>query len=256
MDRLLQTQHQLAVAALQNRTKFALAYGTALIASLQADHPNVIQPLELRMHFTTSGENAVLSLAEILPELLTEAETLHEQRAALVADGERLLNKDLELFDAVDQELAIRPADTWNLVVAKAISLRQLGRLDDAQRAFAIYGEMFATTDETAKQYADDARQFTIHMERLGIVDGAVYLCAIAEDSPASCGGLHPRDILIGINAQPIRNMMEIQPALAQLPAGESATFEILRLNTQGIFQRQQVTLDSAKLFGLYIMPI
>lgn len=248
---------QLAEDALNNRAQLVQAYGIALTEPLREAQPDIIQLPEPFTHLAASNGNQAQPLAEVVAQLATESEVLSEQRAVLVAEGERLLNEELtNAAAAIMDDLTIEPDDTWDLVSAKAISLRQLGHQDKALDAFTQYGEMFADTDPMAKQYASDARQFTIHMERLGIIDGAVYIYAVLDDSPAQRAGLQARDILIALNGQPIRNMIDIETALAQLPKGKSVEFEILRFDELGLFQRQQFTSDEEQPFGMAMMPI
>lgn len=248
---------QLAEDTLDNRAQLVQAYGNALIEALREAQPDVIQMPETLTHLVASSSNQAQSLAEVVSELATASEMLSEQRAVLVAESERLRNEELtNAATAIMNDLTIDPDDTWDLVSAKAISLRQLGHQDMAIDAFTQYGEMFADTDPTAKQYASDARQFTIHMERLGIIDGAVYIYAVLDDSPAQRAGLQARDILVALNGQPIRNMVDVEAALAQLPKGKPVQFDILRLDELGLFQQQQVTTVEEQPFGVAMMPI
>ena len=67
-------------------------------------------------------------------------------------EGKQLRNAKLERYKEINELLKTEPTDSWNEVVVKAISLRQLGRITEAVAAFSRYGEMFSKTDPTASQ--------------------------------------------------------------------------------------------------------
>jgi S1-C subfamily serine protease len=131
-----------------------------------------------------------------------------------------------------------------------------LDRIDEAVAAFDKYEAMFAETDPTAAQYAHTARHFTRQIESLGLVDGAVYIYQVAENSPAAEAGLAAGDIVVDFNKQPITNIPDIQTALQYMPVGMPIEITILRLDEQNVFHRQTITMIAQNPLGIGLMPI
>lgn len=149
--------------------------------------------------------------------------------------------------------LTIQPSDTWNIVVAKAISLRQLGRQDDAVAAFKQYGEMFAATDSTTEQYSRTAQQFTQQLGNLGLA-GGVYIYEIVPGGTASQAGLKVGDIVIEYNGKTITNMNELESVRDNAPQSVPLTITYLRLGTDGMFNSYRATVSNP--MGAGFMPI
>lgn len=245
----------LAVDTLKNRSALAQISGLTLLFALQTLHPPATANLSTLISVTAELPTEPQAATQLLAQLAMETANLQAQRMALVAEGERLLDDDLKTYEAINQELVIRPDDEWQDVVRKAITLRQLGQIKASVAAFAQYGQMFTDKDETAQQYADTARQFTLQMELLGVVDGAVYIYAIEPDSAAHKAGLAVGDIIIECNAQTIYTPSDLELSLAQIASGEAIPLTYLRLGSDGSFQPKQTTINSKPL-GISFMPI
>jgi len=245
----------LAVATLKNRAALAQVSGLNLLFGLQNIYPAATAELTTLIEFTPTLPTEPTSANQLLAQLATETATLQQQRVDLIAEGEQLLNQELATYEGINQALLIQPDDTWEQVVGKAISLRQLGRTREAVDAFIQYGQMFKATDATAQQYADTARQFSLQMEILGVVDGAVYIYAVEADSAAQKAGLVAGDIVIECNEQLVQTVLDLERVLTALPANELVTLTYLRLDQKGIFERNQVTLSSKPL-GISFMPV
>ncbi len=245
----------LAVATLKNRSALAQVSGLSLLFVLQDNYPAATADLTSLIQFSQALPTDPAKANQLLAQLATERASLQQQRVALVAQGEELLDQDLKIYEAISQELIIHPDDTWAQVVGKAISLRQLGHTREAVDAFVQYGQMFNGTDETAQQYADTARQFSLQMEMLGVVDGAVYIFAIEDDSMAQKAGLAVGDIVIECNEQTIHTVLDLETVLEALSTDEQVKLTYLRLDQTGILQRNNVTLNGKPL-GISFMPV
>ena len=154
--------------------------------------------------------------------------------------------------DETTKLLAIQPNDPWNVVVGKAISSRQLDRLDEAISSFARYGEMFKATDPTAEQYSHVAQQFTRQMRSLN-VKGGVYIHQIVPGGSAAQKGLAVGDIMISLNGQPISNMPEFVAVRDRAIQGKPLLAEYLRLEGNQ-FQRYSKSVNN--LMEVELMPI
>ena len=88
-----------------------------------------------------------------------EAFILHPNpKAALLEEARPLPEQDLKRFrEQTDEGLADQAHDPWNVVAGKAKSLRDLGRTEEAVRAYAAYAEMFAA-DPTAERFCKMSR--------------------------------------------------------------------------------------------------
>lgn len=247
---------QVAVALVANRSAMAQVAGLQLLSALATTEPAIT---DAPMNFTHLTAYPLLTTATANPhlsKLADDAAQLQRERQSLLAEGERLLAEDLKTYEAINQELVIQPDDSWEEVVAKAISLRQLGRTAEAVAAFAQYGELFAATDPTAEQYATVARHFTVQMATLGVIDGAVYLFAVEEKSRAAQADLQVGDIVIAVNEQPVSTVPDLQKLLETMPVGEPLTLTLLRLNDRAFFIRETITIIYEKPLEIGYMPI
>lgn len=160
-------------------------------------------------------------------------------------------NTSQTLSDEAAKLLAIQPTDPWNVVVGKAISSRQLGRIDEAIAAFARYGEMFRT-DPTAAQYSRIAQELTRQMRSLNL-KGGVYIHQIAAGGSAAQKGLAVGDIVISYNGQPISNMPEFVAARDRAPKDKPLEVTYLRLEGKQ-FRRYTAIMNHP--MGAGLMPI
>jgi hypothetical protein len=254
---------ELAQETLQNRTLIAHLVGLRILDDLQVPGATINAQLGTLQYLTPQQLVDVVELEQLLVEATDQAATLSARRAALVTRGEELVQDDLDSYTDLEEDLMVQPDDPWNIVVAKAISLRQLGRKDDAVAAFATYGRMFADEDPTAVQYATTAQAFTRQMDQMGIVDGAVYIYTLHENSPARATDVQIGDVIVSLNEQTIRSVPDYSAAIGQATPGESAILELLRLQQDGTFEQMTMTIEVPTdiegwpgLLGLGVMPV
>lgn len=176
------------------------------------------------------------------------------QRLELMREGERLRDQTLKSYRQLNQQLVVNSTDTWSAVVAKAISLRQLGRIPEAVAAFDRYGEMFVKTDPGAPRYARTAQQFTLQLEDLG-VQGGVYIHEVVKGGEAGKAGLQVGDIVIDYAGHLITDMNAMVSGLRDAPAGDPLRLVYLRMNDAGVFKRRTASVRGGPL-GAGYMPI
>jgi hypothetical protein len=254
---------ELAQETLQNRALLAHLAGLCILNDLQVPDATINTNLSMLQYLAPRQLVDIGKLEQLLVEATDQAATLSARRAALVTRGEELVQDDLDSYTDLEEDLMVQPDDPWNIVVAKAISLRQLGRKDDAVAAFATYGRMFADEDPTAVQYATTAQAFTRQMDQMGIVDGAVYIYTLHENSPARATDVQIGDVIVSLNEQTIRSVPDYSAAIGQATPGESAILELLRLQQDGTFEQMTMTIEVPTdiegwpgLLGLGVMPV
>ncbi len=250
-----QQRVQLAIETLQNRSQLAHLAGLSVLNDLPPAHLNVTGLAGL-IHLTPRQTVKEVEVEKLYEQYLKEMEALSHRRAALLEEDQAGVEKDLSSYMGVNEDLTINPTDTWEMVVSKAISLRQLGRTDEAVAAFAKYEEMFAATDPTASQYAQTAQQFTRQIKALGLEDGAVYIFQRDANSPAAQAGLKVGDILIEFNGKPIRKSTDFQTVVQEMPLGKPIRITLLRRDAQKGFYRQIITITIQGSIGIGVMPI
>jgi transcriptional regulator with XRE-family HTH domain len=244
----------LAGERLRNRSSLAHVAGLRILNDLLPAHP----PTELPeiQHLAPRQVVDDATLDQLLLPLVEAGEAVARRRQALLEQGEQLLAEDVAAYAALDETLRIQPGDPWNVVVGKAITLRQFGRIEDAVAAFDQYAEMFAADDPTAIQYAQIARQFTLQMKTLGIVEGAVYVYEVAPGSAAAHAGVTVGDILVELAGQPTPRMEAMTAALEAVTTAETIEVVVLRWEADGRFRRLSLTLDGPPPLGIGFMPI
>ncbi len=245
---------KLAVERLINRSEIAHLSGLMVLDSLKIPLPNGQERLRTLQHLEPTRLISKNEANRLLAKQLEEAKRLLKERAAIVEEAVILRDKALENYSKVNQELIIQSSDPWNIVVAKAISLRQLGRTTEAVAAFSRYSDMFAEKDPTAKQYSQTAQQFTIQLNNLR-VEGGVYLYEVIKGGVADKAGLKVGDIIIGYSDNNIANMNDITKALQKTPADNHVRLTYLRMSDTGEFEHQTITIKAGSL-GVGIMPI
>lgn len=245
---------KLAVKRLLNRSEIAYLTGLMLIDSLKIPLPNAQERLSslqnLEPHQIISRREAT----QLLATQLKDAEHLVAERAVIVEEAKNLRDTALDEYEKLNKRLVIQTSDPWNVVVGKAISLRQLGRTTEAVAAFSRYADMFSEKDPTAKQYSRTAQQFSIQLDKLDI-SGGVYLYNVVQSGVADRAGLKVGDIIIGYENRTIANMDDIMTALRDSSVGNLIRLTYLRMSDAGVFQRQTVTINSGSL-GVGMMPI
>ena len=190
------------------------------------------QALQLVRQINDPEQEAILliALGETYLQVgeLEKAEEYLEQSSVISTRGLQVEGK---------QDLTIKSTDTWGIVVAKAIKLRQQGRTEAAIAAFVQYGEMFTSTDPTAARYAQTAQQFTQQLSALGL-EGGAYIFEVFEGDTASKVGLEVGDIIIEYNGQPIRGTNDFESVTKTAPKSERLPMAYLRLGENGQFRR------------------
>ena len=160
-----------AIARLNNNSEQSYVFGLILLDSLEIPLSEVQKNLSNLKYLEAPHSIQKAEIDRIFQEAKglekAEKDILKGQKAQFSIEKDRLAKSK--------KELAIKPSDTWNRVVAKAIALRRLGYISESRDAFSRYGEMFAKEDPTALQYSRTAQQFTIQLKKLDI-DGGVYI--------------------------------------------------------------------------------
>jgi hypothetical protein len=174
-------------------------------------------------------------------------------KASLLATAKQLVEERVAELEEVGL-LRIEPNDTWNEVVGKAVTLRQLGRTSDSVAAFSRYADMFAATDPTADQYARTAQQFTVQMAGLG-AEGGAYVFEIRPGSSAQEAGLTVGDIIVEYDSRPITGMDAFVEAAEAAQPAKTVQIVLLRLTDHREFHRFTRTVPGGSL-GAGLMPI
>ena len=150
------------------------------------------------------------------------------------------------------KRLQIQPTDSWEVVIAKAVTFRQTGHIEEAIGTFAAYGRMFAATDPTAEQYSRIAQKFTRQIALLN-VKGGVYIYEVIAGGSAEQEGLEVGDIIIRYHDRPIANMQQFK--VAKEAAAQDKSLEVVYLRLEGKkFRKYTKTVDNPMKARL--MPI
>jgi PDZ domain-containing secreted protein len=153
------------------------------------------------------------------------------------------------------ESLTIQADDTPEIVVNKAIALRDLGRIDEALAAYDTYAAMFADTDPGAEQYARIAKQFTQQMDTLAVRGGA-YMVGVADDSAAGRAGLMDGDIIIEANGAPVRDDVELWNILQARTIGNPVEIVYLRLDEDNVFHSHRIIVEGTEKLGVWYILI
>ncbi|WP_204136946.1 PDZ domain-containing protein [Halomicronema sp. CCY15110] len=245
---------KLAIRKLENRSQLAHLSALMLLDSLESPLPDAQAKLSTLKVLTPSELIPQREMAPLMAAAVSEAEQLVAQRAALLEEAKKLRDAALDDYAQVNESLVIRASDPWSTVVAKAISLRQLGRTSEAIAAFSRYSDMFADTDLTARQYARTAQQLTLQLDQLAIA-GGVYLYEIVPNGAADQIGLQTGDIIVRYGDRPITTMPDLVNALQATTPREPISLTWLRMAETGTFQRQTHQIPGGPL-GAGMMPI
>jgi len=192
-------------------------------------------------------------LGSLMDQTVQQAAAAMHAKAALLEEARGMPAQDLErLRKETDEALRIKPSDPWNVVVGKAKSLRDLGRTEEAVRAYAAYAEMFAS-DPTAERFSRTAQSFTREINRLG-VKGGIYVYHL-QDGGARRAGLLEGDIIIACGNHDVSDMPAFQKVCQEMPPGGALGLTFLRLLSDGTFVRGNATLHEGSLEA-GLMPI
>jgi hypothetical protein len=242
----------LARDTLRNRSQTAYLFGQLALHAMGAT-PAESTSLPLLQELEPRELLAPEHITPLLQAALQETQDLTVRRKAIGDEGQEQVATAVGEYQQINEQLIIQPTDTQEQVVAKARSLRDLGRIDEAVAAFARYGDMFAA-DPGAKQYAQVAQAFTQQLGDLGIAGGA-YVFGVADGSAAQSAGITTGDILIGYNGQTIVGADQATQTIQSVPAGIEVSVEWLRVDASGQLVRQQARVPSGTL-GVGMMPI
>jgi hypothetical protein len=240
----------LAMRVLENRSQMAYVAGLHVLHLFGAD-PSTNEQLALLRFMQPRELIDSVTMMELQERHLGVATDLMNERQGLLIEGEQALVQELGAYQGLDDVLLIRPTDRWNDVVVKAVTLRDLGRIEDAVAAFARYGELFAPTDPTAAHYAQTAQAFTRQLPALG-APGGVYVSKLVQGSPAAQAGLEAGDILIEIDGQPVQNMIDYMNATRHSADAAQTQLVYLRLEpADGQFVRAALAFQGGLLAGV-----
>lgn len=245
-DALAAQRLSLSVRGLELQSSLAFLYALRVLDAIPGKKPQLDTLQILRRPRSIDA-----GLAEVARGL---AELLREKTAF---DAELAQARDAELTRGIadlQEKLTIQPTDKWNEVVGKAISLRQLGRVQDAEQAFVKYGEMFAATDPTARLYATIAQAFTRQGGELH-VHGGVYLFQV-NDGAAAAAGLRRGDIITRYGLFAVTNPNDLTEAMTKHARDPKVPVHLLRYreNTKQ-FDRLSMHVPTGNL-GAGFMPI
>jgi hypothetical protein len=245
----------LAVQALRLRSNVAYLAGLKALKELNGDRPDANAELSSLKHLEIQDLSSPAVIERALKRDLAAMEELVAQKDALRETGQQLLQKEVEEFERLNEQLKINKTDTWSEVVSKAISLRELGRVPEAIAAFNRYKEMFSSIDSGAKSYADTAKVFTLQMKSLDL-DGGIYVHQILDGGAAREANLKVGDIIIEYDGKPIVKMDSILAALNDSREGEANRLTYLRFHPEtGRFTRHISVVRGGPL-GAGFMPI
>ena len=240
-----------AIERLNNNSEQSYVFGLMLLDNLGISLSEVQKSLSNLKHLEPPHP---IGKHEINRVVFQEPKRLEEEEKALIKEYEKLIKDEGSKLGESIKDLTIKPSDTQNQVVAKAISLRLLGYQSKSVDAFSRYGEMFAKEDPTAMQYSQIAQQFTIQLKNLG-VEGGVYLYEVPQHKAENKAGLKVGDIIIQYDEQKIAKVKDMKKALQDASTDNPVRLTYLRMSDAGEFQRQTVTINSDTLV-VGMMPI
>jgi hypothetical protein len=244
----------LANDVFKNRSLTAHAAGLLALQNIGASADEVNTRLETLIYLEPRHLVNESQAQELLSKLLAKTEQLIREREKLVTEANNPRDEAVAKYEKLDEQLRIKPTDTWSQVVGKAISLRQLGRVMEAAAAFSRYAEMFTDSDPTASKYARIAQQLTLQMQDLS-VDGGAYLYELTDGGAAAQAGLRIGDILLDYAGKTIHNMDDLMTIFRAVPAGNTVKIVYLRMDKTGRFTRLTGLMISGPA-GAGFMPI
>jgi hypothetical protein len=254
IDKVQTERLDLACEAMSNQAQIAHVQGLLVLEALQQGRAAIDSSLSTLAKLSPRALIKPSQAQPLLADLARNEEARIQRKAQLLGQQDAAVRNALNAYARLERELRIAPTDSWETVVAKAVSLRQLGRNGDAVAAFAQYGRMFRDRDLGAERYASTAQQFSVKMKHLD-VNGGVYVFEIRGGEPAAGYGLRVGDIVVELAGKPTTNMVEFTDALSHLPSGKSALLVHLRLERSGTFTRHETRVTDEPLSAGF-MPI
>jgi hypothetical protein len=273
-DAFLQDRLNVQMQIFTNRGNIAYLNILLVLQELQEDFPDLpINLASLEYLEPDSLPETLNETYELLADEIHEGELLVQEQERLIEDGNAQVLDLVAEYDELYESLMLAENDDSDMVIAKAITMRQFGLIDESIAAFQEYERRFSPDDETASQYAETAQAFTLQIDSLNIIDGAVYIYGIAPNSSAEDVGLEVGDILIEFGGVPIHNVCDMvalgfnvtpdsleRCELSSAPSideGVTMSFTYLRLEADGSFSRHSgIVTKQDGLFGFGIMPI
>lgn len=245
-DALAAQRLSLSVRGLELQSRLALLYALRVLDAIPGGKPDLDTLQILRRPRSIDAD--LVEVTRGLAELLREKAAL---RAELAQARDAELTRGIADLQA---KLTIQPTDKWNEVVGNAISLRQLGRVQDAEQAFVKYEEMFGATDPTARLYATIAQAFTRQAGELH-VQGGVYLFQV-NDGAAAAAGLRRGDIITKCGLFAVTNPNDLTEAMTNHARDPKVPVQVLRYREDTKrFDRHSMHVPTGSL-GAGFMPI
>ena len=187
-------------------------------------------------------------------EIVEKEQQRVEEKSTILEQKQQQLDEDIEKISKIEDLLTIKDSDTWNQVAAKARSLRDLGRFEDAVKAYDKYESLFAGTDPTAKGFADTARLFTMNQKELNLA-GGIYIYTFSEGSSGAAAGLQLSDVIVKYDGKYTDYNETLSSAISKVPEGRNAELQFLRKDGSEKFQLRLITVPSGKL-GVGLMRL
>ncbi len=251
--------YHLATVDLADRqlgSQSALAYlaAQAVIADVDQGVVEAAAPFRELQVLRPAGQMAAEEVSAALAVAAAEIERLGLEERQLLEIADELRDGDLACLARTDDELIVVDGDTWETVIGKAISLRDLGRYGEAIEAFERYGQMFGSTDPTAETYSAIAQEFTEWIAVGETPARGIYVFHV-ESGLAADGVVLESDIIIGIDGREVASKEEFEAAMSDRDVDEATELVVLRFG-DGRFARLELELPPSSTFGLGVMSI
>ena len=204
-------QHYQKQLDLQQRRLFgcaAIAHlsGLYLLQTLNVESLPINNRLKSLIYLVPNQLASKSVLQEKLNAQKRAMQKILEESAALLVEKESILQAQLAAYEQINHRLQVRSLDTWGVVIAKAIMLRQLGRRSEAIAAFKQYAQLFCAEDPTASHYAETAQQFTQQLEKLGVF-GGLYIYELVDHGIADRAKLSIGDIVVAYGDRSVTSL-------------------------------------------------
>lgn len=121
-----------------------------------------------------------------------------------------------------------RPADTWDKINASGVATVAAFAADVARRLAAHPGPL-TFVDAPPPQMASGTRAYLGTIPDMTGEPGGVRLSGVSAGSPADAAGLKAGDILVGIGADTVANLNDMQNALVKHHPGDTVILRVRR---------------------------
>ncbi len=235
-------------ATIRNRAALYHLYALRLLHALSVDISN--SPITLSSLRVLSPKKPLSQTAfeALLLPRTVEMAAIMKKRTEVVRSLQTCRDKPL-----ADPVPPVGPADTWQEVIIKARTFRELGRVSASVEAFRLYGQMFGATDTTALPYSKTAIRFTEQMSSLSVA-GGVYLYGFTEESHIRKAGLRTGDILVSLQKEIITGMDNVYAIFLKTADHTPLSLEIMRWKeTAGTFRRLTFVIPAKPMGGMFI---